>query len=123
MTGKICISIFPYYDIRTNKKSFKTRPALVIGGPRNHDYTVLPVSTISRPENIDAEYDIKVVPEAYPKLNFDKVSYVRVHKQTTIHESEIKKVIADMREEYEELYLAIMEKLEEFNASIIDKAL
>lgn len=123
MIGKLCISTFPYYDICTHKKRFKKRPVLIIGGPRNHDYTVLPVSTISRPENIDAEYDIKVAPEIYPKLNFKKVSYIRVHKQTTIHENEIRKVIANMREEYEELYLIIIEKLEEFNESILDKAL
>lgn len=123
MIGKICISTFPYYDIHQNKRLFKQRPVLVIGGPRNRDYTVLPISTISRPENIDAEYDIRIDPQEYPELKLDKISYVRVHKQTTVHEGDVRKEISNMRGEYEQLYLDIMSKLEEFNKTIIDNAL
>lgn len=123
MIGKICVSTFPYYDSIKNKKSFKKRPVLVIGGPRNHDYTVLPISSVSRSENIDAEFDIKVTPQSHPELQLKKVSYIRVHKQTIVHESDLRGTIADMRTDSEELYLEIMEKLEIFNASIVENAL
>ena len=123
MIGKICVSTFPYYDSVRNKKSFKKRPVLVIGGPRNHDYTVLPISSVSKSENIDAEFDVKVTPQSHPELQLNKVSYIRVHKQTTVHESDIRGVIADMRTDSEELYLGIMEKLEVFNALIVENSL
>lgn len=46
--GKIYLFTMPFYDIRIGKMSYKARPAMVLYGPRNNDYTVLPVSTIKR---------------------------------------------------------------------------
>lgn len=123
MIGKIYSSVTPYYDVRTGKNSYKRRPVLIIAGPRNHDYTVLPVSTISIKENIDPEYDQQIIPSEYPKLNLQKVSYIRTHKQTSVHQASLVKEIGDLKTEYEELYVEVLAKLEQFNKSVLDGAL
>ena len=123
MIGKICVSITPFYDTIRNKKSFKKRPVLIIAGPRSNDYTVLPISTITRKENLDKKYDLEVNPSIYPMKKLTKLSYVRTHKQTTIHESEIVSTISDLRGEYEDLYLEVLTKLSEFNHEIEEHAI
>lgn len=123
MIGKIYSSIFPYYDIRMNKKSFKKRPVLIISESRNNDFTVLPISTVSRKENLDSEYDFKICPEDYPKLNLQKVSYIRVHKQTTVHKKELSQEISDFKAEYEEAFREILILLGQFNKYIQERAL
>ena len=60
MIGKICIAIFPFYDIKLKKNLYKQRPVLIIGEAINNDYTILPVSTITKKENIDIYYDIAI---------------------------------------------------------------
>ncbi|MBP3617007.1 MAG: type II toxin-antitoxin system PemK/MazF family toxin [Lachnospiraceae bacterium] len=123
MIGKIYSTVFPYYDSKTQKNSFKKRPVLIIGGPRNNDYTVLPISTVTKKANLDAEYDLEINPANYPLLHLDKLSYVRVHKQTTVHKVSLTSLIGDMKTEYADLYLNVLEKLEEFNKITIDNAL
>ena len=123
MIGKIYWSVFPYYDVKQNKKSFKKRPVLILSGPRNNDYTVLPVSSISNKANLDSDYDIEVVPEEYPLLNLNKPSYIRTHKQTTVHQGELTTQLGDLKSDYGELYLHMLEKLEDFNKKIMDEAL
>ena len=123
MIGKIYSTVFPYYDSKTQKNSFKKRPVLIIGGPRNNDYTVLPISTVTKKANLDSEYDLEINPANYPLLHLDKISYVRVHKQTTVHKVSLTSLIGDMKTEYADLYLNVLEKLEEFNKITIDNAL
>lgn len=123
MIGKIYSSVIPYYDRNTQKNSYKKRPVLIIGGPRNNDYTVLPISTVSRKENLDNDYDIQVAPNQYPLLNLNQVSYVRTHKQTTVHKASLTTQIGDMKSDYEDLYLHVLEKLEDFNKKTLDNAL
>lgn len=123
MIGKIYSTVFPYYDSKTQKNSFKKRPVLIIGGPRNNDYTVLPISTVTKKANLDSEYDLEIKPANYPLLHLDKLSYVRVHKQTTVHKVSLTSLIGDMKTEYADLYLNVLEKLEEFNKITIDNAL
>lgn len=123
MIGKIYSTVFPYYDSKTQKNSFKKRPVLIIGGPRNNDYTVLPISTVTKKANLDSEYDLEINPANYPLLHLDKLSYVRVHKQTTVHKVSLTSIIGDMKTEYADLYLNVLEKLEEFNKITIDNAL
>ena len=123
MIGKIYSTVFPYYDSKTQKNSFKKRPVLIIGGPRNNDYTVLPISTVTKKANLDSEYDLEINPANYPLLHLDKLSYVRVHKQTTVHIVSLTSFIGDMKSEYADLYLNVLEKLEEFNKGTIDRAL
>lgn len=122
MIGKICIAIFPFYDIKLKKNLYKQRPVLIIGEAINNDYTILPVSTITKKENIDIYYDIAIDPEKYPKLNLDKYSYIRTHKQTVIYKDMIKGEISDLKEEYLEIYSDILSKLKEFNIKLIEKA-
>ena len=123
MIGKVCISITPFFDLKTGKKSFKQRPVLVIGGLRNDDYTVLPISTVSVKKNLDPQYDKKVDPIIYPKLNLTKSCYVRTHKQTTIHKADLVKSIGDMKQDYEELYLEVLALLEQFNSEVLTNAI
>lgn len=123
MIGKICISVTPFYDARKKQNAFKKRPILIISGPRNNDYTVLPVSTVSKKENLDKEYDIEIKPEDYPELHLDRVCYIRTHKQTNIHKNSITQTIGDMKTFYEELYVEVLSRLESFNAEVMNNAL
>lgn len=123
MIGEIRKTLTPYYDRKLRQMKIKSRPGLVIASADAGDYVVLPVSKVSDQRRIDPDYDIRVDPAAYPKLNLLCVSYVRTHKQTTIHCAEIGDKISDMRSEYEDLYLAILEKREEFSKEITRQAL
>lgn len=123
MIGKIYFSITPFYDIAAGKQKFKSRPVLIIGGPRNNDYTVLPVSTITNKVNLDATYDYKIDPAQYPNSNLTKISYVRVHKQTTVHQAQIINCVCDLRKEYEDVYLDILTLLEQYNKELSTNAL
>ncbi len=95
MIGKIYSSVTPFYDSKKGMNSFKRRPVLIINGPRNNDYTVLPVSTVTHTEHIDSEYDVRVEPDKYPKLNLNRISYIRTHKQTTVHRASLTKEIGE----------------------------
>lgn len=123
MIGKLYSSVTPFYDSKKGTNSFKRRPVLIIGGPRNNDFTVLPVSTITRAEHIDSDYDVKVEPDKYPKLNLNRISYIRTHKQTTVHRASLTGEIGDLKMEYEDLYLLVLEKLESFNKTVMNNAL
>jgi uncharacterized protein YifN (PemK superfamily) len=123
MIGKIYSSVIPYYDSKIQKNSYKKRPVLIISGPRNNDYTILPISTVTRKENLDLEFDIEINPQKYPLLNMNKICYVRTHKQTIVHRASLTTEISDMKNSYEDFYLNVLEKLEQFNNKIISDAL
>lgn len=123
MIGKIYASVTPFYDSAKQTNSYKKRPVLIIGGPRNNDYTILPISTVTNKVNLDTDYDIEIDPVKYPKLNLNKMCYVRTHKQTTVHKASLTSQIGNMKDEYEDLYLHVMTKLEEFNNLILENAL
>lgn len=123
MIGEIRKVIVPFYNLINNKMSFKSRPALIIAKADKEDYVILPVSTITRQNNRDLEYDLEIEPTKYPKLNLPKISYVRTHKQTIIHIAEIGDFISDLKNSYEELFLEILEKREKFSKSITNQAL
>lgn len=123
MIGRIYSSVIPYYDRLTHKNSYKKRPVLILSGPRNNDYTVLPISTISNKANVDTDYDIEVKPSQYPLLNLNQVSYIRTHKQTTVHKASLTSEIGNLKNNYEELYLTVLGKLEDYNKQIMDSAL
>ena len=115
MIGKIYTSVFPYFDSSVRQMKYKNRPVLIIGGPRNNDYTVLPLSTISNSANKD--------PVKYPLLNLTKVSYVRTHKQTTMHSANLVTYLSDVKNTYEDLYIDILLKLEQHNNELMEKML
>lgn len=123
MIGEIRKIFTPYYDKVSKTQKIKSRPGLVIAAADSGDYVVLPVSKVSDQRRIDPDYDIKVDPAVYPKLNLTCVSYVRSHKQTTIHCADIGDKISDMRAEYDDLYRDVIRKREEFSKEITRQAL
>ena len=96
---------------------------MIFAGPRNNDYTILSITTVTKKVNPDSDYDIEVDPVKYPMLKLNKLSYIRTHKQTTVHKSSLTTQISDLKGAYEELYLDVLEKLEEFNNKTRDGAL
>ena len=123
MIGEVWTALFPYYDVKTGKKNFKGRPVLIIAKADTGDYVTLPVSKVSRQENVDPIYDIKVDPAVYPVLGFPYVSYVRTHKQTIVHAADLCNKKSDLKSSYQELYLEILSKREQFSEEITRQAL
>ena len=123
MIGKIYISVVDYYDIKTSCTKRKQRPVLIISGPHNNDYTVLPISTISKSENIDPLYDIEVIPDQYPLLGLKRRSFLRTHKQTPIHKASLVREIGDIKANYPDLYMDVLAKWEQFHLEICDSVL
>lgn len=122
MIGKIYTARTPFYNQITQQMDYKARPALVLAKADTDDYIVLPVSSISISSNIDPIYDIKIDPTLYPKLNLKTTSYVRTHKQTVVHRANLRSEIGDLKSDYEDLYLEILEKREKFSNSITQQA-
>lgn len=63
---------------------------------------------------------MQIDPAIYPALGLKKVCYIRTHKQTIVHQGALTSMIGDLKSSYEDLYLDIMVKLEQFNKSVID---
>lgn len=122
MIGKLYTASLQYFDVRTGTQRFKGRPVLIISEARNNDYTVLPVSTISKRENLDGEYDIEINPAQYPKLKLKKQCFIRAHKQTLVHRASLYQEIADMKAAEPELYALVLKKLEQWNHYILRQA-
>lgn len=123
MIGKAYVSIFKYYDNAKAKMSFKKRPVLIVGKADDTDYIVLPISRVSKRENLDEYYDVLLNPDAVPKLNLTQHSYVRTHKQSVVNIVELYREITDFKKDYMDIYLDIISKMEEFQKNLIDNAL
>jgi hypothetical protein len=121
--GKAYVSIFKYYDSAKAKMSFKKRPVLIVGKADDTDYIVLPISRVSKRENLDEYYDVLLSPDAVPKLNLTQYSYVRTHKQSVVNIVELYREITDFKKDYMDIYLDIISKMEEFQKNLIDNAL
>jgi hypothetical protein len=121
--GKAYVSIFKYYDSAKAKMSLKKRPVLIVGKADDTDYIVLPISRVSKRENLDEYYDVLLSPDAVPKLNLTQHSYVRTHKQSVVNIVELYREITDFKKDYMDIYLDIISKMEEFQKNLIDKAL
>lgn len=119
--GSVCISVTPFYDTTTRKSSFKKRPVLVLGDADSGDFNVLPISRVTNSRNLDSSYDIQVDPSIYPNLKLTASSYVRTHKQTVVNKASLNE-ISNMKREYPDLYTEILDKLEEYNNSLITNA-
>lgn len=122
MIGYIYTTTCKYYDNKQHRLAIKSRPVLIIGGPRNNDYTVLPISSVSIKANIDAKYDIKIDPTSYPHLNLTKTSYIRTHKVFAVHKAELYKEICNLKQLEPNLYRLVIEKFKQWSAEIIDNA-
>lgn len=123
MIGELRSIFVQFYNSKTNRMETKKRPALVIAQADCQDYVILPVSTISRKQNIDSIYDIEIDPLIFPKSNLKQISYVRTHKQQYANRAQIDTMIGDIKTNYPDLYLEIIEKRENFSSSITDQAL
>ena len=123
MIGKVYVSVFPFYDIKNNRMDYKKRPVLIIGKADETDYVVLPISRVTNSMYIHSEYDIAIDLEEVPLMKLIQRSYIRVHKVTIINQRELDKEIVDFKENYEDRFIDIISKFEEFSKSIIDKAL
>lgn len=121
--GEIRKTYLPFFDVSTNKMAMKTRPALIIAKADNTDYVVLPISRITRQEYRNQVYDLEIDPTKYPCLNLNSVSFVRTHKQTIVHGSEIGDLIGTIAGNYDDLYLSILELQEQFSKEITTQAL
>ena len=123
MTGKAYISTFKYYDNRTHRMLFKNRPVLIVGKADNSDYVILPISRVTNQGNLDSYYDVPINPTDVPLMNLTHRSYVRTHKQAIVHLGELTREIIDFRNEYEDIYLDVISKMEEFQKNLISNAL
>lgn len=123
MIGTIRKVRTPFYDVRSDQMGFKSRPGLIIANADTNDYVVLPVSRVTRSENINPIYDVKIDPALFPALNLNAVSYIRTHKQTVVNRAQILDEISNLKATYEDLYLDILQKREEFSKEITDMAI
>ncbi len=58
MIGKAYWATFKYYDSSLHKMAFKKRPILIIGQADEKDYVVLPISRVTKKENLDSHVSI-----------------------------------------------------------------
>lgn len=122
MIGCMCISIFPYYDIKSHANGFKKRPVLVIGQADSGDYVCLPVSRVTRSEHIDAVYDVAISPNTVPLANLTQTSYIRTHKQTVVNNAALVKTVVDFKAEYAEIFQKVISKVELFQTTMLKQA-
>ena len=61
MIGKAYVSTFQFYNNRTHRMEFKSRPVLVVGKADETDYVVLPISRVTNNINLDADYDFPLL--------------------------------------------------------------
>ncbi len=123
MIGEVWTALTPYFDVTLGKKSFKGRPILIVAKADAQDYVVLPISKISRQENVDPIYDIKIEPATYPATGLSYTSYIRTHKQTIIHAGEIGSKKGELKGPYEDLFLEVLAKREQFSDEITRQAI
>ena len=121
--GTVCRALVQFYDSSSGRMRFKSRPALIIGNADEQDYTVLPISTITKRQNMNPHFDVPIDPKQYPGLTLAKYCFVRTHKPTIINAGQISPPVADMKNTYEELFLEILTRYEEYNSQIIALAL
>ena len=122
MVGKIVRCLTQYYDAKLQRISIKSRPALVLKSPENDDYVVLPISTIPNRINVNPTYDIEIDPAKFSKINLTRISYIRNHRMVSIPIQQIDSsiIIGDLKSDYEELFLRIVEKVEQFHNEIME---
>lgn len=125
LINKIVYTSFPYFDIHSKKKKYKSRPVLIIGAEKKKfecDLTMLPISSVSKKEHLNSNFDINIGLKECPDLKCitQDECYVRTHKQSTVHSKDIitSKKFDDLEVEYSEKIVGIKEKLQEFNRTL-----
>lgn len=123
LIGKVYLSVVNYYDSKTHTTRRKGRPVLIVAGPRNNDYTVLPISTVKNRQNLDPDFDLLIDPPARALLSLTDECFIRTHKQTTVHDGSLIKEKGDMKRDLQDLFLKALEKMEAYQRHILDQAL
>lgn len=119
MIGGVYLSIVDFYDTKLQRTSRKTRPVLIVDGPHENDYIVLPISTITKRQNLNPYYDILIPPQDRVTLNLPKECFIRTHKQVPIHGGSLHKLIGNMKSDIPDLYIDAIAKMEEFQRRIV----
>ncbi len=124
MIGTICISAFKYYDNVKHRMAFKGRPVRIIGQADNSDYVVLPISRVTKKENLNLHYDYEMRPETYSEtsLQLSTVSYVRTHKRAVLNSGKITKQVLDLKHDFPRVYAEIINLVKEFQKKLINDA-
>jgi hypothetical protein len=113
---------YRYYNSKSRKIEFKNRPVLVIGKADSSDYVILPISRVTNQVNLNRYYDVLLETTEVPLMNLKCNSYVRSHKQSVVHEGELIKEIVDFKDEYANTYKLIIDKMEEFQKRMTERA-
>lgn len=124
MIGKICISAFKYYDSAKHRMAFKGRPVLIIGQADAGDYVALPISRVTKRENLDEHFDYEMKPEDYAEsaLQLSEVSFIRTHKQAVLNAGDITKEVIDLKTEFPDVFTQVIDLVEEFQKKMISDA-
>lgn len=121
--GCITISRLPFYDIKTNTTKYKARPVLVIGIESNTfpcDFVILPISTITHNVYRHSKFDYELDQHICRTMNLKIYpSYIRVHKQSTSHSSNINQnIVYNLAIDQSDLYQIIKSLHQEFTESL-----
>lgn len=124
MIGKICISAFKYYDSAKHRMAFKGRPVLIIGQADAGDYVALPISRVTKRENLDEHFDYEMKPGDYAEsgLQLSEVSFIRTHKQAVLNAGDITKEVIDLKAEFPDVFTQVIDLVEEFQKKMISDA-
>lgn len=123
MIGKVYLSVVDFYNSRLQAMSRKARPVLIVAGPYENDYIVLPISTITNRSNLNPYYDIPISLQDRTVLGLPKECFIRTHKQLPLHSASLLKLKGDMKADLPDLYLDAIAKMEEFQRKIAADAI
>lgn len=120
--GDIRTSRFKFFNVKTNRLEFKSRPILIIGCEKETgscDFTVLPISSISNPANIIPEFDIFISRQSFPNLGLTRDSFCRTSKVSTVNSNDVGvQRISSLSDSYPELYKDVQSKFYLFSSSL-----
>ena len=123
--GRIYNSIIPYFDKVSKRTKLKARPCLILSEPEfDHEYMIVPVSTMMEPKYRDEDYDIYIDVSKYPKLNFHHNCYIRCSKQTLTYEQSIDfdTCLGNLKDDYPEVFIDVIERVYRANKERLKQA-
>ena len=104
--------------------AFKGRPVLIIWQADAGDYVALPISRVTKRENLDEHFDYEIKPEDYVEsaLQLSEVSFIRTHKQAVLNAGDITKEVLDLKTEFPDVFTQVLDLVEEFQKKMISDA-
>lgn len=125
LIGHIYSSKFQFYNTQTRQVEFKDRPVLIIGIEKENgpcDLTVLPLSSVSKKENLLPKYDVEIIYNSYPLTGLSSrypSSYCRTSKVTTISSHDLGlRSRCDLKSVYPNLYSDIQSAYNEYQQNL-----